>query len=55
MYNFKRTLTKRLKSAVDMFNFKQIDEENVEENDLFYNIIIYQLRRNDARKTYNNE
>ena len=59
--NAKRTLIKRSKSAVDTFFFKKIDEESIEElfdiekNDLSYNVVTQQLRRNDVRETYSSE
>ena len=59
--NFKRTLIESTKSAVDNVFFKKINEENVknlfdiEKDNLFYNIIILQLCRNDAREVCNNE
>ena len=59
--DFEKALTERMKSAFDIFSFKKIDKENVEKlfdvekNDLFYNVVIQQFRRSNARKTYNNE
>ena len=44
--DFKKTLTERTKSALDMFFFKKIDEENIKElfdiekDDLSYNAVI---------------
>ena len=44
--DFEKALTERTKSALDTLFFKKIDEKNikelfdVEENDLFYNIVI---------------
>ena len=58
---FERTLTERTKSALDTLSFKEIDEENVKElfdiekNDLSYNVVTQQFRRNDACKTCNSE
>ena len=59
--DFERTLTERTKNAFDMFLFKKIDEEDVEElfdvekNDLFYNVVIQQFRRSGVCETYNSE
>ena len=59
--DFERTLTERTKSVFDTLFLKKIDEENVEEffdvekNDLFYNIVTQQFRRNDVRETCNSE
>ena len=59
--DFEKALTERTKNAFDTFSFKKIDEENVEEffdvkkNDLFYNVVTQQLRRNDAHEMYNSE
>ena len=60
-YDFKRTLTKRTKNVFNTLFFKEIDEKNVEEffdvekNNLFYNVVTQQLRRNDVRETCNSE
>ena len=60
-HDFEKTLTERTKSVFNTFFFKKIDEENVKElfdiekDDLFYNVVTQQLRRNDARETYNSE
>ena len=59
--DFERTLTERTKSASDTLFFKEIDEENVEElsdveeDDLFYNVVTQQFRRSGACETCNNE
>ena len=59
--DFEKALTKRTKNAFDTLSRKKIDEENVEElfdvkkNDLFYNVVIQQFRRSDARETCNNK
>ena len=59
--DFGKTLTKRTKSAFDTFSFKKIDEKNVEElfdvkkNDLPYNVVTQQFRRNDVCETCNSE
>ena len=59
--DFERTLTERTKSAFNTLSFKKIDEENVEKlfdvekNDLFYNVVTQQLRRNDVHETCNSE
>ena len=59
--DFERALAERTKSASDTFFFKKIDEKNVEElfdvekDDLFYNVVTQQFRRNDAREMCNNE
>ena len=56
-----RALTERTKSALDTFFFKKIDEKNVEEffdvkkDDLFYNVVTQQFRRNDVRETCSSE
>ena len=45
-HDLKKTLTEHTKSASDILSFKEIDEEDVkkifdvEEDDLFYNIMI---------------
>ena len=57
----KRALIERFKDVVNTFFFKKINEKNVEEffnvekNNLFYNVVIQQFRRRDARKTCNSE
>ena len=59
--DFEKALTKRTKSALDTLLFKEIDEKNVEElfnvkkDDLFYNVVTQQFRRNDARETCSSE
>ena len=59
--DFEKALTKRTKNASDTFFFKKIDEENVEElfdvekNDLFYNVMTQQFRRNDICETCSSE
>ena len=59
--DFEKALTERTKNVFDILSHKKIDEKNVEEffdvekNDLFYNVMIQQLRRNDARETCNSE
>ena len=59
--DFEKTLKKRTKSALNMLFFKKIDEENVEEffdvekDDLFYNVVTQQFRRNNACETCNNK
>ena len=59
--NFKRTLTERTKSVFNTLFFKEIDEENikklfdVEEDDLFYNVVTQQFCRNNVHETCNNE
>ena len=59
--NFKKALTKHTKSAFDILFLKEIDEKNVEKlfdvekNDLLYNVVTQQFRRNDVRKMCNNE
>ena len=59
--DFEKTLTERTKSVFDTFSFKKIDEKNVEElfdvekDDLSYNVVTQQLRRNDACEMYNSE
>ena len=50
MHDFEKALTKRTKSVFDTLSFKKIEEKNVEKlfdvekDNLFYNIIIQQLR-----------
>ena len=59
--DFERALTKRTKSALDTLFFKEIDKKNVEElfdvkkDDLSYNVMTQQFRRNDARETCSSE
>ena len=59
--DFEKALTERTKNVFDMFLFKEIDEENVEElsdvekNDLFYNVVTQQFCRSDVRETCNSE
>ena len=59
--DFERALTERTKNAFDTLFFKMIDEENVEEffdvkkDDLLYNVVTQQLRRNDVHETCNSE
>ena len=59
--DFEKTLTERTKNASDMFLFKEIDKKNVKEffdvekNNLFYNVVTQQLRRNDVYETCNNK
>ena len=61
MRDFEKTLTERTKNAFNILFFKEINEKNVEKlfdvekNNLFYNIVIQQLRRNDVRKTCNSK
>ena len=60
-YDFKKALTERKKSVFNIFSFKKIDEKNIEKffdvkkDDLFYNVVIQQFRRNDVRETYNSK
>ena len=59
--DFEKILTERTKNIFNTFFFKKIDEKNAEEffdvekNDLFYNVVTQQFRRNDTRETYNSE
>ena len=59
--DFEKTLTKRTKNVFNTLFCKKIDEKNVEEffdvekNDLFYNIVTQQSRRNDIRETCNSK
>ena len=59
--DFEKALKKRTKSASDTLSFKKIDKKNVEElfdvekNDLLYNIMTQQLRRNDVCEICNSE
>ena len=59
--DFKKTLTERTKNAFDIFSLKKINEKNVEElfdvekDDLLYNVMTQQFRRNDIRETCSNE
>ena len=59
--DFEKTLTERTKNVFDTLLFKKIDEENiekffdVEKDDLLYNAVTQQLRRNDARETCSSE
>ena len=59
--NFEKALTERTKSVLDALFFKKIDKEDVEKlfdvekNNLFYNVMTQQFRRNDVYKTCNSE
>ena len=59
--DFEKTLTEHTKSALDTLFFKEINEKNVEEfsdvekDDLLYNVVTQQFRRNDARETCSSE
>ena len=59
--DFERALTECTKNAFDIFFFKKIDEKNVKEffdvekDDLFYNVVTQQFRRNDVYKIYNSK
>ena len=61
MRDFEKALTERTKSAFDTFLFKKIDEKNVEKffdvekNDLSYNAVTQQFRRNDVHEMCNSE
>ena len=60
-HDFEKTLTERTKNTFDTLLFKKIDEENVEElfdiekNNLFYNAVTQQFRRNDVCETCSSE
>ena len=59
--NFKGALIERTKSVSEMFFLKKSNEKNIEKlfdvrkDNLFYNIVTQQFRRNDVRETYNNK
>ena len=59
--DFEKALTERTKNVFDTLFFKEIDEENVkkffdvEKNNLSYNVVTQQFRRNDAREMYSSE
>ena len=59
--DFEKALTERTKNVFNTLFFKEIDKKNVkkifnvEKNDLFYNIVTQQLRRNDACKMCNSK
>ena len=59
--DFEKALTERTKNVFDTLFFKKIDKENVEEffdvekNNLFYNVVTQQFRRNNVYKMCNSE